>query len=112
MFIFNPNFQLTAIFDVRPELLGTEFSGVPVYEENQLLEIAGTLGLDIGIVAVPAQSAERLLIISKCGIKGILNFTEVRIVAPEGYFIKDVNVGGYLETITFYLTNPESRCNI
>ncbi|MFP4459854.1 MAG: redox-sensing transcriptional repressor Rex [Candidatus Zixiibacteriota bacterium] len=111
MSIFNKGFNLVSIFDVKPEIIGTHYNGVPILHENEITNNIKDNDISIGIVAVPEESAEKVIKnLIEAGIQGILNFSAVRVPPPDDVFIKDVNIGGHLETITFYLTNPGRMC--
>lgn len=111
MSFFNKDFNLVSIFETKPETIGTRYNGIPILHEDEIHQNIEDNNVEIGIVAVPKEAAEKVIReLINAGIKGILNFTSVRIPAPEGVFIKDVNIGGHLETLTFYLTNPGRLC--
>jgi redox-sensing transcriptional repressor len=104
-------FKLKAVFDINEKLIGRDVWGIKIQHEREIEETISREGIQIGVVTVPENSAERVMRnLAKAGVNGILNFTSVRIPPLDGVFIKDVNIGGHLETISFYLTNPGMKC--
>lgn len=111
MSVFNKGFNLVTIFDIKPEIIGTDYNGVPILHESEIIQNIKDNEIRIAIVAVPEPAAERVLrTLITSDIEGILNFSAVRVPPPDHIFIKDVNIGGHLETIAFYLTNPGRLC--
>ncbi len=111
MNVFNENFRLVSIFERNDERIGSDYHGIPILEEKAMTEVIKEKDIRIGIVAVPEPSAEGVIYkLIEAGIKGIINFTSIRIPPPEGVYINDVNIGGHLNTVTFYLKNPGRKC--
>ena len=104
-------FDVVAIFDIDPNLVGKTYRGVQVYHTDEIGKVAKKNDIQIAIVAVPKEAAkEAIKKVIDAGIKGILNFTEVRVPIPEGFFLKNVNLLGELESITYYMVNPDRVC--
>ncbi len=111
MNVFNENFRLVAIIERNDSRIGSNYNDIPILDESEMERVIQEKKIDIGIVAVPEPSAENVIHkLVKAGIKGIINFTSIRIPPPEGIFINDVNIGGHLNTVTFYLKNPNLKC--
>ncbi|MCD6124550.1 redox-sensing transcriptional repressor Rex [bacterium] len=104
-------FDVVAIFDIDPNLVGKTYRGIQVYHTDEIGKVAKKNDIQIAIVAVPKEAAkEAIKKVIDAGIKGILNFTEVRVPIPEGFFLKNVNLLGELESITYYMVNPDRVC--
>lgn len=103
-------FQVVAIFDASPALVGTELDGVKIRGMNDLTPVVQDLGVHIGIVAVPedhAQSVVDLLVGS--GVKGILNYAPISPQVPEGVWVRNIDPVLSLQTLTFHLKSEEGQ---
>ena len=97
-------FRIAAIFDADPAKIGGEVDGIPVFDIRELGKELRARGIQIGIVAVPAESAQSVadqLVAS--GIKSILNFAPSRLKLPRDVRLKHVDLSIELETLSFYL---------
>jgi redox-sensing transcriptional repressor len=97
-------FRIAAIFDDDPTKIGRHVAGVPIFPTTELGREAKARGIQIAIVAVPAEGAQDVadrLVAS--GIKAILNFAPTRIRVPRDVRLKDVDLSIELETLSFYL---------
>ncbi|MBQ5813241.1 MAG: redox-sensing transcriptional repressor Rex, partial [Clostridia bacterium] len=73
---FQNGFRLIAAFDADPALIGTEISGVPVYDVKTLREYCSKNHPDVGVLTMPKIYAREIAgILCDCGISGIWNFT-------------------------------------
>jgi redox-sensing transcriptional repressor len=97
-------FRIAAIFDDDPAKCHREVTGVPVFPARELSREIKLRGIQIGIVAVPGESAQTVTDqLVAAGIKAILNFAPVRIRVPRDIRLKDVDLSIELETLSFYL---------
>jgi redox-sensing transcriptional repressor len=97
-------FRISAIFDEDSAKYNREVNGVPVLPARELAREVKARGIQIGIVAVPAESAQVVTDqLVAAGIKAILNFAPVRIRVPRDIRLKDVDLSIELETLSFYL---------
>ena len=104
-------FDIVAIFDTHGEPQSNMYNNIPVYSIAQMAQVAKKEKIDIAIVAVPSQMAKDVIQkVIDAGIKGILNFTDVRVPVPQGFILKNVSLAAELETISYYLTNPGWPC--
>jgi len=64
--------------------------------------------VDIGIIAVPARAAQEVAdMMTKDGLKAILNFAPVTINVPEDVRVRNIDLSVKLEVLTFHLTFNE-----
>ncbi|MFC1530138.1 redox-sensing transcriptional repressor Rex [Gemmatimonadota bacterium] len=101
-------FFIVAAFDVDPKKLGISYKGVPVFPMFRLPEVMQTHEVEIGIVAVPALSAQRVCNqLAESGVKGILNFAHTRLIVPPGIRVRTVDMSIEMETLV-YVVNKNS----
>ena len=77
-------FDLTAAFDIKPELIGREIQGVPVYAMEALAAYIRGNVVDVAVLAVPKDAAipvARLL--TDSGVEAVWNFTNVDLARPD-----------------------------
>ena len=89
--------NIVAGFDINPAVTGTSIEGVPVFHINRLAELRSVYRAEIGIVAVPAESAQHTadhLVAS--GIKALWNFTPYRIRTEPGIVVQNTSIYAHL----------------
>ncbi len=98
-------FEIVAMFDVDAEKIGDRSrGGVPIYDIKELRRVARREHLDIGVIAVPAESAQPVLDqVVAAGVKAILNFSPGTLKVPPGIKLKSVDLTVSLESLSFYL---------
>lgn len=98
------NVRINAAFDINEEITGTIQSGVPIYPMEDMKEQLKIQQIEIVILTVPAnvaQGATNDLI--EVGVKGILNFTPLRISVPESVLVQNVDLTNELQTLIYFL---------
>ena len=98
-------FNLVALFDNDPNIIGKKINHVKVRDIDELPKIAKVLNIDIGVIAVPAQFAQEVADkLIKAKIKGIWNFAPVKMKIPEDVKLvnEDLSVG--LSRLSYYIT--------
>ena len=98
-------FNLVALFDQDPKVIGTVQNHVKVEDVRELAQIVRERHVDIGIIAVPAafaqEVADRLV---AAGVKGIWNFAPIKMQVPDSMHIvnEDLSIG--LSRLSYYIT--------
>jgi redox-sensing transcriptional repressor len=96
-------FRIVVIFDDDPAKIGRDV-GVPVLPSSALAREIRARGVQIAILAVPAESAQTVADqLVAAGIRAILNFAPTRLRVPRDVRLKDVDLSIELETLSFYL---------
>lgn len=100
-------FRITALFDTDPAKIGTRLkTGAPILDAAGLRAFVNHNRVDIGVIAVPPEAAARTFeALVGAKVRAILNFAPVQLKAPEGVFLKNVDLKISLETLSFYLKN-------
>jgi len=107
---FNTNgFHIVALVDSDETKTGrASRAGIPVLEWSRLGEIVRKNDVDIGIIAVPADSAQVVCdALADAGIHAILNFAPVQVKLHPGVKVKSVDLRINLESLSFHLKNAE-----
>lgn len=96
--------RIAAIFDADPARIGTELAGLVVQPVERLEAVCRSLGVRVGILAVPAGAAQpvadRLV---QAGVVALLNFAPVRLRVPAGVYVQDVDLGLELQSLAYYV---------
>ncbi len=99
-------YQIVAGFDIDPRKVTESENDVCIYNMNELNSFVESNSVDIGIIAVPGNSAQDVCDqMIDAGIKAILNFAPERIELPKECFLRNVDITFALETLSFLLTN-------
>ena len=103
-------FRVVALFDDDPAKIGTlARSGAPVLSTTDVQSIVSKHEVEIGIIAVPASSAQKVYdILADCGIRAVLNFAPARIEEREGIKTRTVDLRINLETLSYFLRCSEA----
>jgi len=92
-------------FDNNPLKIGKRLGHIFIYNIKEIEKFIQTENISIGIIVVPADSAQE--VVDKMvagGIKAILNFAPVHIVLPPGIKIHNVDLSIEYEWLTYYLS--------
>jgi redox-sensing transcriptional repressor len=104
-------FHLVALLDVDADKIGRESrSGIPVLPYGELGNLVRKRGVEIGIIAVSADSAQQVYDnLADAGVQAILNFAPVQIRLKSDVKLKSVDLRINLESLSFYLKNVEDE---
>ncbi len=98
-------FNLVALFDQDPHVIGTVVNHVKVEDSRRIREIVRQRKIHIGIIAVPAAFAQGVADeLVEAGVQGIWNFAPIKMQVPETMHIvnEDLSIG--LSSLSYYLT--------
>jgi redox-sensing transcriptional repressor len=98
-------FDIVAIFDNDPTVIGTEIAGHRVRPMDDLSKIVRAREVKIGIVAVPAAHAQGVADqLIRAGVMGILNFAPVRLEVHDAVSVVSVDFSLSLEQLAFQVS--------
>lgn len=88
---------IVAGIDINPDLAGTAIGGVGIYLPRELPGLVKSLGIKVGILAVPVEAAQNAAdALVAAGVPAIWNFTPSRIRVPEGTVIANTSIYSHL----------------
>lgn len=103
-------FDIVAVFDADAAKVGQGRHGLVIQPEADLERALRAEAIDIVIVAVPAEAAQRVVDrVVAAGIRAILNFAPVKLRVPDGVALKNVNMAVELEGLSYALSNGGRR---
>lgn len=97
-------FMLAAIFDADPKKIGMEVAGQQVLSADYVTEVVKSLGIQIGVLTVPAPAAQQVADqLIKAGVRAIWNFAPTRIEAPIDIEVRQENLIVGLLALSYHL---------
>ena len=99
--------NIMAGFDIQPKVRQSE-TEKPIYPINRLEGFCKCYDVRIGIIAVPAESAQRACdCLVACGIKAIWNFAPVHLKVPDYVIVQNENLAVSLTSLRMQLRDRE-----
>ncbi len=89
--------DIVAGIDVDPSLVDSEIAGIHIYHPDDMERVITENTVTIGIIAVPANSAQDMADrLVEAGIKALWNFTPRRLRAPKDVVITNTSIYSHL----------------
>lgn len=99
-------FRIVEAFDADPNRIGERISSLVVKDAADLEKVLARNSVDVGIVAVPAEIAQKVIdTLVKCGVRAILNYAPIAAHVPAGVYLKRIEPVLALQSMTYYLKN-------
>lgn len=98
-------FDIQAIFDVNPKLIGVSFRGVEVLDVDFLDKYVENNNIDIAILCVPEVQTNNVYNVLKDRVKGIWNFATVDLNSSEKTSVENVNLNDSLFTLVYFIND-------
>ena len=96
-------FQILALVDSDPALVGEKVAGVTVRHVDDLPAIAAQVEPAIGIIATPAAFAQTVADqLVEAGVSAILNFAPAVLSVPDHVSLRKVDLSIELQILSFY----------
>jgi len=97
-------FNVVALFDKDRRKIGKKMASTIVRPMEDLRRVVASEGIDIGIVTVPASSAQRVVDqLIECGIKAILNFAPAAVSTPRNIAVQNVDLSIELDRLSYII---------
>lgn len=104
------NVRISAAFDINEEIANTIQSGVPTYPMSDLRTQLEEQQIQVAILTIPSDVAQEVTNEAVAGgIKGILNFTPLRITVPKGVRVQNVDLTNELQTLIYFLEHYNQK---
>ncbi|WP_252504511.1 redox-sensing transcriptional repressor Rex [Sporosarcina sp. Marseille-Q4943] len=109
----NHNTRIVVAFDPKAPREGKTISNIPVFHPDMMEEKIKELGINLVILTVPTKAAQEVADrLVNIGVKGILNFTPVRLTAPDWMRIHTIDLSVELQTLIYFIKNDEKDSQI
>ena len=103
-----------AMFDVDPEIVGTEIYGIPVYHISELGEFCKKEEISIGVLSVPKEAAYEVSeAMVNAGVKGLWNFANMELkLERDDVIVENIHLGDSLMKLCYEIkTKSEGEDN-
>ncbi|WP_172189039.1 redox-sensing transcriptional repressor Rex [Lentilactobacillus kribbianus] len=102
------NVRISAAFDVNDKIVNTIQAGVPIYPMTELKQQLRDQQIQVVILTVPTAVAQEVTDEAvESGVKGVLNFTPLRLAVPENVRVQNVDLTNELQTLIYFIDNYE-----
>ena len=110
-FIREHGYRMVAAFDSDPDKIGSEVAeGLHIQSIEELVETSSREKAAIGIVTVPASSAQSTAdLLVEGGVSGILNFAPFKVKVPEHVTLRNVSIVSELDNLAYLLSSKKPR---
>ncbi|MTD31828.1 redox-sensing transcriptional repressor Rex [Planomicrobium sp. YIM 101495] len=100
----NHNTKIVLAFDSNSPETGEHISGIDTYHPDLIEEMITKYDVEVVILTVPARSAQEVTDrLATTSIKGILNFTPVRIAVPDHIRVQTIDLSVELQTLIYQI---------
>ena len=100
-------YSIKAIFDVSPEIIGKNYSGIEVVDVKGLSAFLAENKIDIGVICTQKEAAQSIAEeLYAGGVKAIWNFAPLD-VAVEGACVENVHLSDSLYVLSYRLANQQ-----
>ncbi|MCS6874445.1 MAG: redox-sensing transcriptional repressor Rex [Pyrinomonadaceae bacterium] len=101
------NFSVVALFDIDESKIGKSIGNVKIYNFADFHKIVRLEKIEIAVITVPAYAAQQVLDeVVRAGIKAVLNFAPVTLIADASVKVKTVDLTTSLESLSYFLNQP------
>lgn len=102
--------QIVALFDQDPAKIGQTYGGRPVLPIAKLTDLAQRLHIQMGIITVPASSAQQVAeAMVAGGIRVIWNFAPCTLVVPDHVWVKNEDLASELAMLSHHISQRSLR---
>jgi redox-sensing transcriptional repressor len=102
-------FEFIGMFDIAPELIGREISGLTIMHINGLKAFLNEKKPDIAVFCLPGESVRDVLdIVIESGVEGIWTFSHLDLKNMGGVKVQSVHLTDSLMTLSYMLNEEKS----
>jgi redox-sensing transcriptional repressor len=95
-------FRVGALFDADPAKIGQRVEGLEVHSPDAMAELLPALGVELGVLTTPAESAQASAdAMAAAGVRGLLTFAPGVLRRPAGVNVVSVDLTVQLEQLAF-----------
>ncbi len=101
-------FNVTAIFDVDPAVIGEEIKGLRVRHMDEIATLRSSERPAIGVITTPGWAAQQVAdLLVQVGITSILNFAPRVLTVPAAVHLRYVDLSIELQVLGFYRSRQD-----
>ena len=107
-YYYKIGFNIIGLFDVNPKIIGNWINDVEVMDVSKLGKFVEREGIDIGIICVNRENAQKIAdILVEGGVKGIWNFAPIDLEIPDDVALESVHLSDSLHALSFMIKSKE-----
>jgi redox-sensing transcriptional repressor len=100
--------QVTALFDVDPDVVGEEIRGITVRHMDEIATLRGPERPDIGVITTPGWAAQQVAdLLVRAHVTSLLNFAPRVLHVPPNVHLRYVDLSIELQVLGFYRARRE-----
>jgi redox-sensing transcriptional repressor len=97
-------YSVVGVFDISPHLIGEKIRDIEIMHVNKIAEFVSQNKVDIAVITVPRTYAKEVAdLVTGLGIKGIWNFTSVKLTVPDDVAVENIHLSDSLMTLGYYM---------
>ncbi|PFG36513.1 redox-sensing transcriptional repressor [Flavimobilis soli] len=97
-------FEVVALVDVDPQVVGTTVAGVEVGDLADLPRLVAEREVSLAVLTVPGAAAQDALdAVAASGVRSVLSFAPRALTVPDGVALRSVDVAAELQILSYYL---------
>ena len=103
-------FQIAALFDRDPAIVGREFPVGRVEPIDRLAAVVREKGIRLAIITVPGSEAQAVLNeLVASGVEGVFNFAPTALAVPAGVAYVSIDLAMQLEQLTYMVSQAKGK---
>ncbi|MBQ1470890.1 redox-sensing transcriptional repressor Rex [Eubacterium sp. AB3007] len=103
-------FKICAMFEVDPALIGRDLDGVPILDEEDMVQYVEKENIDIGVICVNKDNAQGVADrLCFAGVRGIWNFATADIEVPSHVALEDVHLSDSLHSLAYHMNDKRKK---
>ncbi|NCB42835.1 MAG: redox-sensing transcriptional repressor Rex [Clostridia bacterium] len=105
-YTYNKGFQTIGLFDINPEIIGTDINGIIVEDIETLPQFLKQNFVDIGVICVTKESAQQTAqALMQGNVSGIWNFAPWDLVSTKEVPVENVHLSDGLQTLVYHINH-------
>lgn len=103
--------KLECAFDIKPELVGSSFNGVPIYHNDTMVQYLHEHQVDMAVLTVPKEVAVSVTnTLTENGVDAIWNFTNVELTEPNSpTLVENIHFSDSLLSLSYYVAERKDE---
>ena len=103
-------YSVVGVFDINPHLIGEKIRDVEIMHVNKISELLVQNTVDIAVITVPRTYAKEVAdLVTSLGIRGIWNFTSVKLAVPDDVAVENIHLSDSLMTLGYYMKDSKDK---
>ena len=103
-------YHIVAVFDEDDAIVGKDVGGIIVQPISAMPNFFQSNHIDIGIIAVPKQYAQKLANeLVALGVKGIWNFAPIDVEIADGVSVENVHLSDSLYVLSYHMRESDEN---